>query len=273
MQAKGRKIKDHILRHREKAITNIHTFKEGLTNHNNTKENPNESKIMIAENKKTHCTNCNSEITKINISENRTEPLFKKIWNSMLNHFFITFIILLIINIFFISNKSIPLLFEAIVFLLLVAYVIIFLILRIQSNINKLIHHELQFKEIISGYVTSVLFIIILFSILYWGMMLTGTGYLRYGSCIDNLPITDESIIQDPMLVTDIIHYPYFSAISFFAVGYGDICPMGYNKIISIINALIGNAFTVLILAIAITNYSSNKENEDNEVKKKNDKK
>jgi hypothetical protein len=46
---------------------------------------------------------------------------------------------------------------------------------------------------------------------------------------------------------------------TFFTVGAGDICPMGVSKIVTVLDALIGNAFTVLILAIAITNYSTNK--------------
>jgi voltage-gated potassium channel Kch len=68
-------------------------------------------------------------------------------------------------------------------------------------------------------------------------------------------------IDSDPLRITEFINYPYFSAITFFTVGFGDICPMGVSKLVSVLNALIGNLFTVLILAIAITNYSENRDN------------
>jgi len=183
-----------------------------------------------------------------------------------LNHFFIKFVILAIINSLILSNRSIPASIKIIAFLILTIYVILFIILRIKINVTKLLHHELKFNQILTAYVVSVFFIILLFSILYWGMTIVGAGYLKYGSCVDNKELTHESIEQDPLLVADPMHYPYFSAMTFFSVGYGDICPMGMSKLIAVINAIIGNAFTVLILAMAITNYSSNK---SSEIKKK----
>ena len=193
----------------------------------------------------------------------KKEYKLRMIWDWSLNHFFKTFIILLVINIFFfVYSSNIPWQLIIIAFLLLTIYIFIFLIKRIHKNIMRLLHHELKFNEIIMGYVTSAIFIILLFSILYWGMMLVGAGYLKYGSCVDKTEITGEMIAQDPLLVTNFWHYPYFSSITFFSVGYGDICPMGMSKIVAMLNALIGNAFTVLILAIAITNYSTNKNEE-----------
>ena len=99
-----------------------------------------------------------------------------------------------------------------------------------------------------------------------------GAGYLRYGGCIDNTSMTRESILNDPYAIKNILHYPYFSSITLFTVGYGDICPMGWAKTIAVLNAFIGSAFNVLILAIAITNYSTNT-NDERKGKKKRDKK
>jgi hypothetical protein len=42
---------------------------------------------------------------------------------------------------------------------------------------------------------------------------------------------------------------------------------MGMSKSVAMINSVIGNAFTVLILAMAITNYSTNKSEEKNKKK------
>ena len=185
----------------------------------------------------------------------------RKIWESMLNHFFITFFILVIIQIILLTlRKSIPVGIVVASFALLVLYVILFLINRIRLNVTRLLHHDLKFRDIITGYISSVIFTIILFSILYWGMTFVGAGYLKYGSCVDTSDTTRAVIESDPLAVTEFSHYTYFSAITFFTVGFGDICPMGASKTLTVLNALMGNAFTVLVLAIAITNYSSNKD-------------
>ena len=191
--------------------------------------------------------------------------VIRRFWNWTLNHFFKTFFALFIINIVLTSlRNSVPVGIIIASFFLLIFYVVIFLINRIRANITRLLHHELKFGEIITGYITSVIFIVILFSILYWGMTVLGLGYLKYGSCVDTTDMTRQLIDNDPLRVKEFMHYPYFSAITFFTVGFGDICPMGLSKLISTLNALIGNLFTVLILAIAITNYSENKGNGKN---------
>ncbi|GEM_PF-6005559 len=188
--------------------------------------------------------------------------LLGRLWNVALNHFFTTFFIIFIINIVLISlRKSVPDYVVIASFFVLIFYVVLFLIYRIRANINRLIHHELKFKEIVTGYVSSVIFIIVLMSILYWGVTVLGVGYLRYGSCVDNVNITRDVIMSDPLRVSELLQYSYFSATTFFTVGFGDICPMGYAKFLTVMDALIGNAFTVLILAMAITNYTSSKDN------------
>lgn len=190
--------------------------------------------------------------------------LLKKIWEWSLNHFFKTFVILLLLNlILFRFIDTVPWILAIISFIALTCYVIFFMITRIKHQINKLLHHELKFKEIISGYSTSVIFMVLLFGILYSSMALLGVGYLRYGSCVDTSELSRSIIAQDPLAVSIFAHEVYFSAITFFTVGYGDICPMGADKIIAVLNAIIGNAFTVIVLSIAITNYSANKLNGD----------
>jgi len=190
-----------------------------------------------------------------------------------LNHFFVTFMVLVVINIFFLTNRNVPLILDLTALFLLILYIIIFIVTRIQKNINKLLHHELTFKDILKIYISSAIFIVLLFSLAYWSMTAVGTGYLKYGSCTDNVEVTHDVITQDSMTVRNPLHYPYFSAITFFTVGFGDICPMGMSKIVAILNALIGHAFTVIILSIAITNYAANKDNDKKEKKIKDIKK
>jgi hypothetical protein len=193
---------------------------------------------------------------------------FQKVREWLLNHFFTTFLILLIINIFFFINRSISIVLDILAFALLIIYIIAYMVGRIQKNIHKLVHHELTFNDIVKVYLSSALFIMLLFSILYWGMTAVGTGYLKYGTCTDNVEITPDLIVHDELAVRDITQYSYFSAITFFTVGFGDICPMGMSKIVAILNAVIGHAFTVLILSIAITNYASGKDDDDKKKKK-----
>jgi hypothetical protein len=187
------------------------------------------------------------------------ERILQTIKDWTLNHFFTTFVILVVINAFFLMSKNVPALLKIIAFLLLIIYIILFMIVRIKTNVTKLLHHELKFNQILTGYITSVIFIVLLFSVVYWTMTIVGAGYLKYGSCVDNKEFIMDDITQDPLKVINPTHYAYFSSMTFFSVGYGDICPMGMNKLIATINAIIGNAFTVLILAMAITNYSTNK--------------
>jgi potassium channel LctB len=195
-----------------------------------------------------------------NTGQEKNKNIAQKIGNWALDHFFRTFAVLAIINfILFTSGKSVPLIISIVAFLLLTLYILIFMIRKIRYHIYKLLNHELTFKSIVIGYVTSAIFIILLFSIVYTTLGPIGIGELRYGSCIDNIELTKESIDQDAFQVRNFGHSIYFSTITFFTVGYGDICPMGVSKIVAALNAFVGNAFTVIILAIAITNYSNKK--------------
>ena len=57
---------------------------------------------------------------------------------------------------------------------------------------------------------------------------------------------------EDPNLSHD---YLYFSTITFFAVGYGDVCPMGLCKTLAMVTAFAGNLINVVLMAIVVTLY------------------
>jgi len=59
-------------------------------------------------------------------------------------------------------------------------------------------------------------------------------------------------IANDPNISHD---YFYFSAITFFSVGYGDVCPMGLCKIMAVVTAFAGNIVTVVLMAIVVSLY------------------
>lgn len=46
----------------------------------------------------------------------------------------------------------------------------------------------------------------------------------------------------------------YFSAITFFTIGYGDVCPIGVMRLFIIIEGFLGAGFTPIFIALALTN-------------------
>lgn len=103
---------------------------------------------------------------------------------------------------------------------------------------------------LIGSYVLVVLALIILFSTLFNVAELTGTGYLKYGNCQGHF--NPEMISTDPSISQDFF---YFTSITFFTVGYGDICPMGASRYISILAAFAAHLVSVIIVALIVNNY------------------
>ncbi len=99
---------------------------------------------------------------------------------------------------------------------------------------------------------------LLIFSTIYNVVDLTEMGYIKYGTCSDNF---SRSMLEtDPTISRDFF---YFSAMTFFGVGYGDICPMGFAKIISIITSLIGHVISVILVALIINNYVMRSKKDD----------
>lgn len=111
--------------------------------------------------------------------------------------------------------------------------------------------------NLILGYLIVTVVIIYLFGQIYSITSDYNVGYLTRGNCYDNF---DKTMKAQDSLVSK--NYFYFSAVTFFTVGYGDICPMGIHKEISIVNALIGHIFTTIILVIAISSFLEAKREE-----------
>ncbi|HYD03816.1 MAG TPA: potassium channel family protein [Alphaproteobacteria bacterium] len=199
----------------------------------------------------------------------KRQSFFGNLFSWTMKHFFITFILLYLATTLSIVSENTIL--SILIGATLIAFITIYLSKTIKENIYKFMHNQLGIKQILVGYVSTILAFIGLFAIIYWGVSTWGVGYLKYGSC-SAAAVTSEMIANDPGLVTDGLNYVYFSAMTFLTVGYGDICAMGAAiKITAIIESLVGNVFTLLILAIAISNYNSKKNNgnsENNEIKK-----
>lgn len=131
----------------------------------------------------------------------------------------------------------------------IVIYFISMIIYVVRRSILNLMSPK-SIYILIGSYALVVLALLMLFSTAYNFAELTETGYLKYGNCHNNF--NPQMINNDPNTSQDFF---YFTAVTFFTVGYGDICPMGISKMISIIAAFTAHLVSVLLVALIINNY------------------
>lgn len=172
-----------------------------------------------------------------------------------------TLIIMTLLTIFLVYFLSF---FNAISSILIVIFVyVLYLILQTSAFVYESIKQLLEegqksISKIFSAYMISIIGLILLFALFYNLLFMTGDGYLTYSQCHDSF--SRDMMMGDENIVTSNFGYIYFSAITFFSVGYGDICPMGAAKFISIINTWLGHAYTVIILGMALAIYFKDKQ-------------
>jgi len=177
--------------------------------------------------------------------------LTKLLFNRPILKFIILLIVYFLLNSvisYFPKNFPIRIFFDLLGILIFIYFVAV-VIFIIRRSLHQLFNPR-NVISLIFAYALFILGIILLFSTLYNLVELSGTGYIKYGSCNGNF--NPSMIASDPGLSREFF---YFSAMTYFTVGYGDICPMGFAKTISIFNAFIGNIIAVIIVAIIINNY------------------
>lgn len=178
-------------------------------------------------------------------------------WKTLL----ITTIFVVISSIFLIMLNATKL-FVFIIFLYSL-YLILQTSVFVYDSIKLLLDdNKKSVKKLLSAYFISIVGLILLFALAYEVVLMTNTGYLTYSQCSDNFnpeSINPNSNIYDSKIVFSHFGAFYFSAITFFSVGYGDICPMGASRFISIINTWLGHAYTVIILGMALAIYFKDK--------------
>lgn len=103
---------------------------------------------------------------------------------------------------------------------------------------------------LVGSYALVILALLLIFSTLFNFAELTGVGYLKYGNCQSNF--NSDMISSDHNLSQNFF---YFTAITFFTVGYGDICPIGVSRVIAILAAFTAHLISVVIVALIINNY------------------
>jgi potassium channel LctB len=119
---------------------------------------------------------------------------------------------------------------------------------------HYLIRRLLTARDIFSllvSYVMLIAGILLVISSLFGAVQDLNLGYLTHGPTSDKFN-SDVIASGDPNISHD---YLYFTAVTFFSVGYGDICPMGLSKPLAILTAFTGNVVTVVLMAIVVSAY------------------
>ena len=134
--------------------------------------------------------------------------------------------------------------------ILISVYFVLIVIHLIRTWWRRLMQPENLFVLLVS-YALFIIGILLFFTTIYNLAEVARLGYIKYGTCDNNFNIHDPQVSSD---------FFYFTAMTFFTVGYGDICPMGIDRIISIITAFFGHLISVVIVALIINNYIRNRE-------------
>jgi potassium channel LctB len=120
-------------------------------------------------------------------------------------------------------------------------------ILRLLYLYTQMLLFPKNWTVFLIGYFFSIMLILLLFAMVYSFSDASHTGQLSYGNC--------SATTYNPAMSSSLHLFPdylYFSAVTFFTVGYGDMCPTGNAKYVAIANMWLGHFFTVIILAIAV---------------------
>lgn len=133
----------------------------------------------------------------------------------------------------------------------------IYFLISIVHLIRISLNHFMKPKNLISllwHYMLFIAAIIMTFSTIFTILTFTHLGYLTYGQCAGPFDSTNTTAISND--------YLYFSAITFFTVGYGDICPVGLAKTFSVLGAFVGHIISVFLVALILNNYMQKRNKE-----------
>ncbi len=170
------------------------------------------------------------------------------------------FIILIIVH-FILTNFSIyfptdfPLrVILEIITILISIYFVLVMIFIIRTSFERSLNPK-NFISLILTYALFIFGILMIFSTLFNFFEIAGLGYIKYSACSDQF---NPSMISSDTSISR--EYFYFTGSTFFLLGYGDICPMGYTKYLAIFTAFVGHIIAVIIVALIINNYLRKKE-------------
>jgi len=148
---------------------------------------------------------------------------------------------------------------RALLILVVIIYLLFFIVHLIKRSFKTLLKAS-NMWSLFFGYALFIFCIIFFFSSVYDTVERFDAGYLKYGQCSDAF---NASMVHEDPLISH--NYFYFSSVTLFTVGYGDICPMGATKVVAIINSFIGNFINVVLMVWIISNYMKRKDMDENE--------
>ena len=160
------------------------------------------------------------------------------------------FIQIIIFNLETKFPKNVPVRWVITIISILIAVYFIIVIIKV---ITRSLDHLMNPRNILSlmgAYILLIIAFLVVFATMYNFAELSHLGYIKYGQCTDQF--NSDFAISDPDISREFL---YFTAITFFTVGYGDICPMGFAKIISMLVAFTGHIVSVIVVALIIQNY------------------
>ena len=176
-----------------------------------------------------------------------------RITDSLSKHKVLAFVALFMILFATVASSYLSRPFFLISSIILAIYSMLISLAFFRKGLKFLFENQGNIYQLIFGYAMAVVGVIFLFTTIYASVDELNIGYLTYGKC-SNHGITG-GFQNDIDSVKTFGGTFYFSAVTFFTIGYGDICPMGLDKGIAIFNGFVGSVFTTIILAIAIAKY------------------
>ncbi len=144
-------------------------------------------------------------------------------------------------------------------------------LINLVNNSYELVFNNAGNKNyLILGYLLLIIIVIFCFAIFYHSSPNSSIkmGHLTYGECNDNFNLSIDNYNTDVKAVKSFGGAIYFSTITFFSVGYGDICPQGYFKMVSMFNAFMGHFIIVIVLGLAFIKYQRNNKKGGRKIKK-----
>ena len=178
-----------------------------------------------------------------------------KLKHQLFDHPVIKFLILILINLtltkltgIYPNNKFINIT-TIIINISIAVYFVMGIIYIVRRELHRLLNPK-NIINLVGAYAFLVMIIILIFATIFSVIEIGKFGALQYGNCSDSY----DSMKPTPNKISS-HDYFYFSSITFFTVGYGDICPMGMMKYAAILNALVGHLISVIVVALILNNY------------------
>lgn len=141
------------------------------------------------------------------------------------------------------------------IFLWLVIICICFVILRSLTDFIKGGEGYLRMNLKESRFSTEIFYALLVI----YSIVIIGFGLIYFTLSFQGIILVEYSDVRETSLIGSLIHSFYFSGVTLFTIGYGDIVPIGIGRFIALIQALIGYILpTAFVLRLVTRSQKSN---------------